>query len=62
MDDAGYVFGGEVAAGAVDHFAEVAGVDEEGFVAAAATREEPEAGWDLGGAEELAGQGDDAIH
>ena len=36
----GDVLGGEVAAGAVDHVAELAGVDEEGFVAAVLDRYE----------------------
>ena len=52
-----------------DHLAQLAGVDEERLILAvaaltivAAPRQEPQAGGYLRGAEELAGQGDDAVH
>ena len=51
VGDAGDVVGGQVAAGAVEHVAEVAGVDEEGFVAphrsclATGTRGRRGSGW-----------------
>ena len=57
---------------AVDEGAEFAGVDEEGLLAAVAEaafgvggfvfREEPEADGDLRAVEELAGEGDHAVH
>ena len=67
--DARDVLVGQLAVGAVDHAAELAGVDEEHLAAAVAelavllvAREEPEAGGDLRRVEELARQRDHAVH
>ena len=64
----GDVLVGQLAVGAVDELAELAGVDEEHLAAAvteravlAIAREEPQAGGDLGRVEELAGQRDHAV-
>ena len=69
VGDAAQLVVAQVAVGAVEHMAEFAGVDKEYFAAsvaqlfgrAAAAGEEPEAGGDLGGVEELPGQGDHAV-
>lgn len=69
VGDAAEVVGAEVAVCAVEHVAEFARVDKEYFAAAvaelfvgaSAAGEEPEAGGDLGGIEELSGQGDHAV-
>ena len=69
VGDAVYVLLGQVSASAVEHMAQFASVDEERFAPAVpvlsvetATAQEPEAGGYLSGPEELARQGDDAVH
>ena len=71
------VVGGELLVGAVHHGAHIAGIDKQGFALAVAVvavavagngfgflvlGEEPEAHGNLGGVEQLARQGDHAIH
>ena len=63
---------GQLAVDAIDEGAEFAGIDEEGLLAAVVEaplrvgvlvfREEPEADGDLRAVEELAGEGDHAVH
>lgn len=70
--DFGDFIGGELPVGAVDEGAHVAGIDKEGFAPAVSIAafvvgcfgagEEPEAGGYRGGVEELAGQGEHAVH
>ena len=69
VGDAGEVFVGQLAVGAVDHAAQFAGVDEQDFAAPVSeltsftiTGEKPQTGGDLGRIEELAGQRDHAVH
>lgn len=69
VGDAGDVLVGQLAVGAVHHAAHLPCINKKHFPAAVAelavlavAREEPQARGDLGAVEELAGQGDHAVH
>ena len=61
LGDEGNLLAGQFAVGAIDHMAEIAGVDEQDFAALASARKEPQADGDLRAVEQLPRQGDHAL-